>query len=925
MVNTLPLRDGLVDLDRPAALRGGVQIPLTPNETKLLAYLAARPGVVVERSALLRDVWGYNPRVESRAPDIAIRRLRVKIEVDADAPDHLLTVKGVGYRFLPADADASVRVTFARSNLSPETDRFVGRAAALEALEERLRHSALVTVLGPGGLGKTRLSRRFAARTLQSAPPAGGVWFCDLAPARDTRDLLQSVAALLDIPLRTRLPEDEQIRQLGHGLAARGGLLVVLDNLEQIIEVAAAPVAAWLAMAPEVRWVATSRHALGIDGESVLALDTLSETEALELFSERARTVRPGFAPGEDEAALSALLLERLDGLPLAIELAASRMGMLTVRQLSERLEQRWRLLATRTRIQGRHAALRATIDWSWELLSAAEQGGLAACGAFRGDFDAAAAAAVLGEGAAEVLAALERHSLVRREGARHRLLESIREYALAKLTEGDRTAEVYAAHGEHFAAFGEAMKDALRGEDARSAGRSLERCRLDLQGAWKRALGDAPARAARLALVLDAAYEREVRMAARLEVLEAALAARDALDDEQVVELLRRRADALRWTGKGDAHAVLEEAIALARASGVRAALGRALGNRAALSLNRDDFERGRQLAEEALAIHREVGARWYEGLALYHLSIAARLADAQEAMDARVQEALLVFREVGDAAMEGLLLLEQAAAASNRRDMAAAEASAREALGRGRASANALVLLDALQRLAGILIERGEVDEAEIFYQELWDWTRESGRVDLWARADQGRVTVCIERCRYDEALAILDGARVGDANRGAFLMAMHHYLRGVIYRLQGRSAEAIPELEAVLSLGPVAVTKRSVQIQMAPAMADIGRIEEAAASLDDCAAWCVATGDPVAAQQVSIGLAHVALARERAARAAGDEAAAEGWAGERAERRAAARAMADEQPDVARALRALDARLRSLASAPLPPGAG
>jgi len=924
MANIIPLRDGLVDLDRPAALRGGAQVALTPTETKLLHYFSDRPGAVVERSALLRDVWGYNPRVESRAPDIAIRRLRMKIEVDPDTPDHLLTVKGVGYRFLPADADASVRVTLARSNLSPETDRFVGRAAALEALEARLTERRLVTILGPGGLGKTRLSRRFAARTLQRAAPEGGVWFCDLAPARDARDMLQSVAALLDIPLRTRLPEDAQVQQIGHGLAARGALLVVLDNLEQIVEVAAGPLAAWLEMAPETRWVATSRHALGLEAESVLALGALSEAEAVELFTERARTVRPGFEPGGDDTDLSALLLERLDGLPLAIELAASRMGMLTVPQLIERLDQRWRLLKTSTRIQGRHAALRATIDWSWELLDAAERDALAACGAFRGGFDVDAAEAVLGPGAGARVAALERHSLLRREGEGFRLLESIREYALAKLGESERADAVHAAHGEHFAALGEALKAALRGPDARAAGRSLERCRVDLTAAFARAGAAAPVRTARLALVLDAAYEREVRMAARLDVLETALASRRALGDERVVELLRRRADALRWTGRDEADAVLEEAIALARSSGARAALGRALGNRVALKLNMDEFEEARSLASEALAIHREVGARWYEGLALYHLSIAARLAEEQRAMAGHVEAALAVFREVGDDAMEGLLLLERCMEAKQRHDWETAEASAREALGRGRAAANALVILDALQRLGGVLIERGEVDEAEIFYRELWDWTRESGRVDLWARADQCLVAVSIERGDYDEARSRLEGIQLEGAARTGFLTVMNVYLRGVVARLQGRSDVAVGLLEEALASGGVAVSARGVQIQLAPAMADTGAVDAAEAILRDCEAWCAereSDSADIAAQQISLGMAHVELARERAASGAGDLEAAARWASAREARVAVARTYAAGSPDVERCLRALEVRLRVLDGAVSP----
>ena len=287
----------------------------------------------------------------------------------------------------PADADKAYRVVRAgdmwrpvrevRHNLPAERDAFVGRAAELRALAARLDAGArLVTVLGPGGTGKTRFVRRYGWTWLGDWP--GGVYFCDLSEARSLDGIYFAVALGARRPARPRtIPRV----QLGHAIAGRGRCLVILDNFEQVVEHAAATVGRWLDRAPDAAFVVTSRERLHVPRRGGLSGRAAAARRRTRSSSSRRAPVRSARTSSlsDGNRAAVAEVVRLLDGLPLAIELAAARVRVLSPAQLVERMRDRFTLLAGARGAAARQATLRAAIDWSWELLTPWEQGALRA------------------------------------------------------------------------------------------------------------------------------------------------------------------------------------------------------------------------------------------------------------------------------------------------------------------------------------------------------------------------------------------------------------------------------------------------------------------------------------------------------------------------------------------------------------------
>ncbi len=345
-----------------------------------------------------------------------------------------------------------------RHFLPAERDAFVGRDAELAALSARLEGGArLVSLVGAAGMGKTRLALRFGWQNGDSWP--GGAWFADLTDVKSTHAMASAVASALGVPLGRTDP----IEQLGHAIAGRGRCLVILDNFEQLVEYAGETVGQWLARAEDVQFLVTSRHRLNLREEAVQAVEPLALEAGIELFMERARWQRPGFALGSGEAAALRDLVISADGMPLAIELAAARLRLMSVTQLATRMRERFRLL--RSELGGRHSSLRGAIDSSWDLLAPWEKSAWAQCAVFEGGFTLEAAEGVLDLSAwprapwtVDVLQSLVDKSLLRtwvpearRAAGRRRPPEarfgmyvSLQEYAREKL----RTEDVIPAGG---------------------------------------------------------------------------------------------------------------------------------------------------------------------------------------------------------------------------------------------------------------------------------------------------------------------------------------------------------------------------------------------------------------------------------------------------------------------------------------------
>ncbi len=357
--------------------------------------------------------------------------------------------------------DSWIPVREIKHTVPAERDRFIGREELLNAVQRRIDEGArLVSIVGTGGVGKTRLATHFAARCLGDF--GGGTWFCDLSQARTLDGVVSAVARGLDISLGKTDP----VEQLSHSLASRGPSLVLLDNLEQVVQICRRPLGHWLDHAPDARFIVTSREVLGIQGEHVIAIEPLPHGDAVALFRERDGTARARPHSTEDRLAIERLA-DVLDGLPLAIELAAARLRVMAPRTLLARIGQRFQLLASREDPEGRQSTLKGAFDWSWDLLSPPEKASLAQTSVFVGGFSLEAAEAVVELGlfprAPTVLDVV--HSLVDKsfirvgEEGRLSLLESIRQYAdeqfLTGLSDvglgGESRADAENRHGSFF------------------------------------------------------------------------------------------------------------------------------------------------------------------------------------------------------------------------------------------------------------------------------------------------------------------------------------------------------------------------------------------------------------------------------------------------------------------------------------------
>ncbi|MFE6284212.1 BTAD domain-containing putative transcriptional regulator [Streptomyces sp. NPDC057877] len=389
-------------------------------------------------------------------------------------------------------------------NLRARLTSFVGRETDIDTIRQDLAAARLVTLLGPGGAGKTRLSQETAETVRDTAPD--GVWLAELAPVDDPAAVPEAV--LTAVGARETVlygagaegmravggdRHDDPLERLVEHCGKRR-MLIVLDNCEHVVDAAAHLVEDLLARCPHLTVLATSREPLGVSGEILRPVDPLPQPYALRLLADRGAAARPGFRT-EDDPEACAEICRRLDGLPLAIELAAARLRMLTPRQIADRLDDRFRLLTSGSRtVLPRQQTLRAVVDWSWELLDADERDVLRRLSVFAGGCDLTAAEAVCGPAALDALGSLVDKSLVVAapsddDGMRYRLLETVAEYAGERLDEAGDRAEAERAHLTHYRELARVTDPLLRGSGQLAAVTLLEREYENLRTALRHAV----------------------------------------------------------------------------------------------------------------------------------------------------------------------------------------------------------------------------------------------------------------------------------------------------------------------------------------------------------------------------------------------------------------------------------------------------
>ena len=514
---------------------------------------------------------------------------------------------------------------------------FVGREREIASVRSLLAKTRLLTLTGPGGIGKTRLAIESVRR--EPGESAGELVIVELASVRDPEGLLTAIAAALGLREQGAVdPIHVLAERLGHGPT-----LLLLDNFEQIV-VASPVVGELLDAVPALRVVVTSRVVLHLSGEqeypvpplelpsedSGSSLQQIRAIEAVALFVERARTVRPDFELDASNVRTVAEICRRLDGLPLAIELAASRLKVLSPDALHRRLDQRLALLTGGAAdAPERQRTLRATIAWSYELLPPRERGLMLCCAAFVGGFTIESVHAISddeagGEGLLDELGLLVDHNLLTAStGAdgepRFRMLETIREFAIEEM-DGGAYSEVRRRHAQHFLELAEAAENRLRTQEH---DRWLARLTDDLDNlrvalAWTAEDGDAD-RLCRLAAALATywRYYGDIR-------------------------------EGQRW---------LKEALGASRSASlmVRAKVARAAGWLEAVGGN---LAEGEQLLQRALRYYQKVGDPEEMARTLYHLGSTLADLDRRTAAQRRLEQGLELARSAGGAATEGRLL---------------------------------------------------------------------------------------------------------------------------------------------------------------------------------------------------------------------------------------------------------------------------
>jgi predicted ATPase/DNA-binding CsgD family transcriptional regulator len=566
---------------------------------------------------------------------------------------------------------------------------FVGRVREIRRIGELLTGHRLVTLTGPGGVGKTSLALAAAAKLRGRFP--GGTWLAELASLTEPEQVMEKVTdAILGVSGRRQAGVAEVVERTS-GRAT----LLILDNCEQVIEGAAIVAAELVAGVPSLHILATSREPLRVAAETTLAVPTMPEEESVLLFIERAKARVPGFLALDETREAVREVCQRLDGLPLAIELAAARMSMLTPAQLLPLLGDRFAVLeAGRRDAPIRHRALRATVDWSFDLLDAAEQRLFTRLSVFVGGFDLSAAASVAGSNALRSLTALVDKSVVQpvdsgSANPRYRMLDTLREYGLERLAELGQTDEARLAHLEHFRQRAEAtfVEGLVIGPPVQV--RDLENDLDNLRAALAWSVDHAPGVGLRLAgAARDLWFTRAQADGLRLSRLllercpeRDAYRARALMTAGQLANTLQRT---------GEAAALLEEARDISRASGaaeplawatwtlgVAGFLGEdptaaqrslmesrdmfvALGNRtgtgrATASLGTVQFLRGeldlaRATLAEALAIAEEAFDPFGQGLCHLYLGLAASRAGEHPRADEHLRSAVRLLSELGD-----------------------------------------------------------------------------------------------------------------------------------------------------------------------------------------------------------------------------------------------------------------------------------
>jgi len=766
--------------------------------------------------------------------------------------------------------------------VSPALPTLVGREADVERVDRELDDAQLVTIVGAPGIGKSRLARRVAEAREPRMP--GGVRICDVTDTRTATDLVAAVAHALDLRLTGEDETDDGlIEAVGMALGVREATLVVADNCEHVVAHAARAIGRWIGAAPRVRFLVTSREPLLLEPERRYALEPLSEEDGARLFVLRARTVSP--LPLDPADPNVRRIATRLEGNPLAIELAAMRADVLAPAQLLERLSARFALLTSSPRdAPARHATLRAALEWSWELLAPVERSALAQASVFRGGFSLEAAEAILRldepGGVLDVLHALRRKSLLQArpepraaDELRFTLLESIRELGVERLAERPDATRVAERHAAYYASASERWGAVLHGPHEAAALARLALEHDNLISAYRTFANDHPRVVVHVALGLHPLLARRGPAAIHRELLDGAVQAAASLDDPALEA--RARTARARWriaSGRsGDAESDLARAFPLAPAAGGL----------------RDELDR--------LALRVE----WASGSAAWrarYAAVAPRFADpaadlligvvindyteiprAPEidlpAVARALEAAVALRRDRGDRRGEALALCRMSViAAQHQLRIDGAIAMADGALACARELGDRRQEGKCLQARGHVLLDIGRIDDARTALEGACVALRDVGEIAIEAHTATLLAACAIELGDHDGASGLLHRAvAVHDRAQSHRLASLARLRLAWLHLEQGRVDDAVAELERALEASRGREVDPLVHGLHAAALAEVDRVDAATAAQQRAREAMLSSGTEDARTRAVLAVldACVELARGRLSR--------------------------------------------------------
>ncbi|MGE5249386.1 MAG: adenylate/guanylate cyclase domain-containing protein, partial [Bacteroidota bacterium] len=753
-----------------AERRGGDYFGGTLNRAARLMALAHGGQILLSNttSDLIREQLPEGVSLR----DLGEHRLR-----DLVRPEHVFQL---GHPSLEAEFPPLPSLDAFPNNLPVQLTSFVGREHELVEARDRLASARLLTLIGPGGTGKTRLSLQLAAEVLPEYPD--GVWLVELAPLSDPGLIVETIASIFHVRRQMEMPVEENLLNY---LRAKQ-LLLIVDNCEHMVEACARLADLFLRTSPTMKILASSREALGIAGEAVFRVPSLSlpnlpdvtpealvEAESAQLFLERARAVDPHFSLVHHNASAVAQICSRLDGIPLAIELAAARAGVFSAEQIAARLDNRFNLLTggSRTALP-RQQTLRAMIDWSHETLSEGERALFRRLSVFGGGWTFEAAEALCTDlDVLDLLAQLVNKSLVLAEdqagSKRYRFLETMRQYARDKLLEAGEAAQVRDLHMAYYLGLAElagpkmdsdellqwipvleAEYDNFRVAFEWSLNHDLEaslRFVASLSSFWLRrghgAEGlqwgiDAIARCENLPVPEneDAARQQKVRRAAALRAItfmyygqgdfvgaekagEACIALARQVGDQRTLAFGLAFVASSRAMN-GDVTAALayaEEAIRILQTLEDKLGLSMALGLMAQiLSVVKGDYKAAEVLEEQSIELLKSSSATWGELMGLFAAGRGAMFRGDYATARARFAICLPLFRQMGDP--HRICMVESELAHMNRyeRRYDEAESAYRQTIRVWQRLGHRAAIAHQLECFAFLAIRRGAGDRA-------------------------------------------------------------------------------------------------------------------------------------------------------------------------------------------------------------------